>query len=44
MDYVEFKEYDTIIELLEGYDRDYLHPLYVIFNNIIVFIYKKSRI
>ena len=44
MDYVEFKEYDTIGDLLEGYDNEFYYPLYVIVNNIIVFIYKKSRI
>lgn len=44
MQYLQFKKYNTIDEFYDGYRSEYFHPLYVIFNNIIVFIYKKSRI
>jgi len=42
MEYLEFKTYNTIDDLLDGYTGEYYYPLYVIINNIIVFIYKKS--
>ena len=44
MQYLKFKNYDTIDEFYDGYCNDFFHPLYVIFNNIIVFVYKKSKI
>ncbi len=44
MEYLKFKDYDTMGELLDGYSNEYYYPLYVIINNIIVFIYKKSSI
>jgi hypothetical protein len=44
MEYVKFKNYDTIGELLDGYSNEYYSSLYIIINNIIVFIYKKSSI
>jgi len=44
MKYVQFKEYNSLDEFYDGYNTEYFYPLYVILNNIIVFIYKKSRI
>ena len=44
MEYLEFKNYDTISKFLDGYSNEYYYPLYVTINNIIVFIYKKSSI
>ena len=42
MEYVKFKNYDTIGELLDGYSNEYYSSLYVIINNIIVFIFIKK--
>jgi hypothetical protein len=44
MKYIEFKKYDTIGEYIHGYTTEYYFPLYVIANNIIVFIYNISSI
>ena len=39
MDYLKFKEYNNLYEVIEGMSNHYYRPLYVLLHNTVAFTY-----